>query len=72
MGTKKNRNQIPAPERPSGGIDSENRVDVRFRGKRLLVNKVLTDEELDRLEKVIPQDETVRFVVVGDLNVKSK
>ncbi|MBO5221121.1 MAG: ABC transporter ATP-binding protein [Clostridia bacterium] len=73
MGTKTNRNPNPDPkDRPSGSIDAENRVDVQFRGKRLLVNKILSNEDLDRLDKGIPQDETVRFVVVGDLDVKSK
>ena len=73
MGTKTNRNPNPDPkDRPSGSIDAENRVDVQFRGKRLLVNKILSNEDLGRLDKGIPQDETVRFVVVGDLDVKSK
>ena len=72
MGTKKNRNQAPGKERSSPGIDEEGRVNVSFRGERLLVNKVLSSEELDRLENAIPKEEPLRFVMVGDLDGKSK
>ncbi|MBQ1965813.1 MAG: hypothetical protein II348_03975, partial [Clostridia bacterium] len=47
-------------------------VNVVFRGKPLLVNKILSEEDLDLLEKGIPCEETVKFVVVGDLNLRSK
>ena len=43
-----------------------------FRGNEYLSNKVLTDEDLSRMEKGIPAEENLKFVVVGDLNINSK
>jgi len=71
MGTKKNRNLAgESPEPPGTGTSTL--INVTFRGKPLLINKQLLPEDLDRLERAIPADEPVRFVIVGDLNVKSK
>ena len=43
-----------------------------FRGNEYLSNKVLTDEDLSRMEKGIPAEENLKFVIVGDLNINSK
>ena len=43
-----------------------------FRGEVFLANKVLDQEDLDRLEKGISAGEKLKFVIVGDLNIQSK
>lgn len=48
------------------------RVNEPFRGKVFAANKKLSEEAWGKLEKVIPKDEELQFVVMGDLNIKSK
>ena len=71
MGTKTNRNAAADPQKPPG-TNPEREVKVLFRGLPLLVNKPLSPVELGQMERVIPKEETLLFVIVGDLNLKSK
>ncbi len=68
MGTKKNRNAAAEP--PGRGPESV--MAFTFRGKPLLTNKSLSEAEKALLEKTLPSDEVLHFVIVGDLNLKSK
>ncbi len=70
MGTKKNRNLNADPEPPGAGPGGV--VNVTFRNRPLLTNKHLSEGELALLDGAVPVEETVRFVIVGDLNIKSK
>ena len=47
-------------------------VNPPFRGSQYAANKQLTDEELKKLEKNIPETELLQFVVVGDLSLKNR
>jgi len=73
-----NQKETAGPDRPTGpeqqAMPTEScfRVNDPFRGKAFVANKQLPKEVLDKLEKTIPQEETLKFVVMGDLNIKSK
>ena len=43
-----------------------------FRGVGFISNRKLTAEDIVKLEKGIPEDERLLFVIVGDLNIHSK
>lgn len=43
-----------------------------FRGEQFLSNKVLDPEDLKQMEEKIRAGEKLKFVIVGDLNVRSK
>lgn len=43
-----------------------------FRGKPFAANKKLTDEEAAKLEATVSQEETLQFVVVGDLSIQNR
>lgn len=47
-------------------------INAPFRNRQYAANKKLTAEELEKLEAAILQTEKLRFVVVGDLNLKNK
>jgi len=47
-------------------------VNPPFRGETFAANKRLSEEDWERLEKTIPQDEKLKFVIVSDLNLFSK
>lgn len=47
-------------------------INAPFRNCQYAANKKLTAEELEKLEVAILQTEKLRFVVVGDLNLKNK
>ncbi len=71
MGTKKNRNYTGEPKEPPGA-EKGNPVHVTFRGRPLLINRSLSPEALQLLQTTVPPEEEVRFVIVGDLDEKSK
>lgn len=60
------------PEQRATQTESCFRVNAPFRGKAFVANKKLSEEAWGKLEKTIPQDEELKFVVVGDLNISSK
>ena len=60
------------PEQQAMPTESCFRVNEPFRGKAFVANKQLSKEVLEKLEVTIPQDEILQFVVMGDLNIKSK
>jgi len=47
-------------------------INPPFRGMQYAANLKLTDEDLSRLEKAIPETERLLFVIVGDLNIHSQ
>jgi len=47
-------------------------VNPPFRGTAFPANKKLDEDDWNKLENTIPQDETLKFVIVGDLNIGSK
>ncbi len=57
---------------PSPGTGMSLTVNAPFRDCQYAANKKLTDTDLEKLEAAIPQAEMLHFVVVGDLNLKSK
>lgn len=73
---KTGQSQDPArqqnPEQQNAGAESCFRVNAPFRGKAFVANKKLSEEALAKLEKTIPAEETLKFAVVGDLNINSK
>ncbi len=68
MITKEKQPKTEAAEREAESIY----VNEPFRGQKLLANKKLTDEDLKKLERIIPQSEKLLFVIAGDLNIHSK
>ena len=48
-------------------------VDINppFRGVKFIANKKLDDADTEKLEKTIPQQERLQFVIVGDLSIKN-
>lgn len=71
MGTNTNRNVAADPQKPPG-TNPERGVNTSFRGLPLLTNKQLSEQELRLLDRTIPNNEKIQFVIVGDLNLKSK
>jgi len=61
------QNSTP-PETESAGII----VNPPFRGNTFTANKQLDEADWAKLEKAIPQNEKLKFVIVGDLNIHSK
>ena len=47
-------------------------VNPPFRGEVYAANKQLTAEELEKMEKTVPETEGLQFVVVGDLSLKNR
>lgn len=47
-------------------------VNLPFRGRQFAANKKLTEEDVAKLERAIPEQEQLQFAVVGDLNLKSR
>jgi len=47
-------------------------VNSPFRGKQFAANKQLSEDDLAKLEKAVPENETLLFVIVGDLNIGSR
>ena len=72
------RSQTPVDQKPTGNQENNPREDSNFivnppfRGKIFVCNKKLSEETWTQLENAIPQDEDLKFVIVGDLNIKSK
>ena len=60
------------PEQQAVPTESCFRVNEPFRGKAFVANKQLSPEVWAKLEAAIPQEETLKFVVMGDLSIKSK
>lgn len=76
-------NQEPPPSAGNKNEKNQTKPDMQelssafainkpFRGEAFLSNKVLSPEELDWLERGIPADEKLKFIIVGDLNIHSK
>lgn len=69
---------IQEPPNPLKNVPEQKReesnfiVNEPFRGVKFASNKRLTDEDLEKLEKNIGKDETLKFVITGDLNIHSK
>ncbi len=61
----------PGPVRTEYGEGVSLTVNPPFRGKQFVANKQLAQTDVDRLEKTIPQQERLQFVIVGDLSLKS-
>ena len=61
---------------PAGTGEFRNGVSITvnppFRGAQYASNKKLTPEDIAKLEKAISQEERLQFVVIGDLNIKSR
>jgi len=47
-------------------------VNPPFRSRRFIANKQLIPEDIEKLESVIPPEEQLQIVIVGDLNIKSQ
>jgi len=47
-------------------------INEPFRGKLFAANKKLSEEDLLKLEQTIPKEESLKFVIVGDLSIGSK
>ena len=47
-------------------------INEPFRGVQYASNKKLTEKDLGKLEKAIPADERLLFVVVGDLSIRNQ
>ena len=47
-------------------------VNPPFRGELFAANKKLSEEDWEKLEKAIPETESLKFVIIGDLNIHSK
>ena len=47
-------------------------VNPPFRSRRFIANKQLVQEDVEKLESVIPAEEQLQVVIVGDLNIKSQ
>ena len=69
---------IPKKDEPDPTVTGELRegvsitVNPPFRGRQYAANKKLTEDDLAKLEKAIPAEEKLQFVVIGDLNIKSR
>ncbi len=63
--------RIEANQKSSPGTHVA-RENTPFRGEEFVSNKKLSGEDLEKLEKAIHQDEKLKFVIVGDLNITSK
>jgi len=63
-------NQIP----PESNNTDENSFILNdpFRGATFAANKRLAPEDIRKLEDAIPETESLKFVIVGDLNIQSK
>ncbi len=64
---KNDTNQSAASE-----VSTAASINEPFRGKTFAANKKLTEDDLTKLEQTIPADETLLFVIVGDLSIHSK
>ena len=47
-------------------------INKPFRGREFAANKPLADADWEKLESAIASNETLKFVIVGDLNLHSK
>ena len=71
--TDRKQDPAPRPQEPTETREESNFiVNEPFRGCLFAANKKLSAEDWDKLEQTIPQDETLKFVIVGDLNIGSK
>lgn len=70
----KTNETCPEKERKSPMSGSHTGMDINkpFRSQPFLSNKVLNTEDVARLEENIPVGETLKFVIVGDLNIHSR
>ena len=59
-------------EVPRSQEKDDSLVNEPFRGEKLLANKRLEASDREILEKTIPSDEILKFVIVGDLSLGSK
>ena len=62
--------QETIPEHLQDGISVE--INEPFRGVKFIANKKLKPEDVEKLEQTVPQEETLQFVIVGDLSIHSK
>ena len=58
----------------AGAADARENIIVNppFRGEVYAANKVLSEDDLGKLEKCIPESERILFVIVGDLSIESR
>ena len=47
-------------------------INAPFRGIKFIANKQLDAEDFQKLEKTIPAEECLQFVIVGDLSIQSR
>ena len=59
-------------EVPRRNDEGKLQVNEPFRGQKLLANKRLDDADRKLLEMTVPSDESIKFVIVGDLSISSK
>ncbi len=66
------KHRRPAADMPQENINSSTAVNPPFRGAVFAANKKLSEEDWAKLEKNIPESESLKFVIVGDLNLHSR
>ena len=57
-------------EHLQGGISVD--INSPFRGVKFIANKQLKPEDTEKLEKTLPAEERLQFVIVGDLSIQSR
>ena len=62
----------PPPLRDAEHENVSITVNPPFRGRQYASNKQLSPEDLEKLEKTLPREERLLFVIVGDLNIGSR
>ncbi len=58
------------PEYLQDGVSVE--INAPFRGVKFIANKQLKPEDVQKLEKAIPPEQRLQFVIVGDLSIQSQ
>ena len=68
----KNKSGCSCGEHHKERTDQAFTVNKPFRGRQFAANRALSDTDIQKLEKNIPEDETLLFTVSGDLSIKSR
>ena len=68
----KNTSGCSCKEHHEERTDQAFTVNKPFRGRQFAANRALSDTDILKLEKNIPEDETLLFTVSGDLSIKSR
>lgn len=62
---------IKSSENPHRQFNGDMLINEPFRGQPLLCNRLLAPQDRELLEQTIPQEESLKFLVVGDLSMQS-